>query len=666
MGLSYDSGESEGMTTALSANLTAASAVLVELEGASDRLLADLGTGELSGQGYSAVGALFTWIIAPCITRAKAELDAIQGELDAYVLADEKVSRFGVLQEDGLKVQIVATRNQRDATEQLIEFNISTGDIFAAAPGLSGALQLKNAQLELVLAQLEKDLRDLEDRLGALRAFASATQGLFRDGVTQLEAAIGDTVALLEQLGRAEGGARVGGGDGVAARMKMLDFLARLGSSKDWANATPGELASLLNALSSSQMKTMLEAHPELLQRFWDRPPAPEKAAAWWKKLDAKQQKEWAKAVPRLVGNLDGIPPRVRSDANRESLKADLADAKKRLADAKADPNIGSPYDEVRRRALNRLDEAQKLTDTLSRIGKAYGRGPVGDPPRELYVYQPGERTKVAISTGLLETADHISVVVPGMGTTANDIGQYGKASEDLQKQQSKASGVPRDQIAVLSWLDYDPPGESDGWGVMHDALAKAGAERLGNTLRGLTAVTDWPANAAGLSVVAHSYGTNVAALALSRKDVSAGHVVLLGSAGVSTSVASAAALHVPDGEVYAAQGVNDGWAVVGQTVSGRTDPTSPGFGAHPFSAEDTSLDGVALEGITKHGPFGNGPKNPDAYSYFDIRTSAQYATAMATMGRGQEIPTGGTPQGRSTVPNPQPSPSPTPSGARR
>ncbi|GAB3581982.1 hypothetical protein GCM10027406_24160 [Leifsonia lichenia] len=665
MGLSYDSGESESMTTALSANLTTASSVLDKLEKASNRLLAGLGTGELSGQGYSAVDALFTWIITPCITGAKAELAVIRSELDTYVLADAKVSRFGVLKEDELNTQIIATRNQRDATERLIEFNISAADLIVAAPGLSGALQLKNAQLELVLGQLEKDLRDLEGRLGALRAFDSATQGLFRDGVTKLEAAIRDTVALLEGLGLRDGDSRAGGGDAVAARKKMLDFLARLGSSKDWATATPSELSSLLSDLSPSQMKTMLEAHPELLQRFWDHPPAPEKTAAWWKKLDAKQRKEWAKAVPRLVGNLDGVPPRVRSDANRQCLKVDLAEAKNRLKEAKNDPELTSPFEGVRRLALNRLAEAQKLTETLSRIDKAYGKGPTGEPPRELYVYQPGERTKVAISTGLLETAEHISVVVPGMGTTANDIGQYGNAAKDLRQQQSKASGVSRNKIAVLSWLDYDPPGSMDGWGVTQDDLAKAGAERLGNTLRGLTAVKDWPANADGLSVVAHSYGTNVATLALSQKDVSAGHVVFLGSAGVATSIPSAATLHVPGGEVYAAQGVKDGWAVIGQKLSGRTDPTSPDFGAHPFSAEASSLDGVALEGITKHGPFGNGPTNPDAYSYLDNRTSAQYATAMATMGRGQEVPTGGTPQDRST-PNPQPRPSPTPSGAQR
>nr|WP_246298258.1 alpha/beta hydrolase [Leifsonia soli] len=413
-------------------------------------------------------------------------------------------------------------------------------------------------------------------------------------------------------------------------------------------------------------MKTVLAAHPELLQRFWDNPPAPEKTAAWWKKLDAKQRTEWAKAVPRLIGNLDGVPPRVRSDANRTCLVADLKDAKKRLSDAKADPGLTSSIGGIRQLALSRLAEAQQLTETLSRINKAYGKGPTGDPPRELYVYQPGERTKVAISTGLLETADHISVVVPGMGTTARDIVQYANAAKDMRKQQSRASGVDPSEIAVLSWLDYDPPGQADVWGVLNDDLAKAGAQRLGNTLRGLTAVKQWPANAIGLSVIAHSYGTNVATQALTQNAVTAGHVVLLGSAGIAGTIPSAAALHVPGGEVYAAEGVQDEWAKWGRANPGRVDPTSPGFGAHTFTAEDTVLDGVELKGITQHGPFGNSPETPDSYSYLDNRTSAQYGTAMATMGRGQEIPSGGTPLDREKVPHPEPLPSPIPPGGRR
>lgn len=658
MSLKYHSGDSEALKSALSANLTTATTVLEQLRVASDRLIAGLGTGELSGRGYSAVEALFAQIIAPGIARAQTALVTIRGELDKYAYEDGKISHFGVLKEDELTRQLTATRNQRDATEHQIDVHTRVIDSSTAVPGLVDVLEIKNKQLELILNQLENDIHDLEDRLTALHGFDAATRGLFSESLKNLGAATAETIALLKQL---SGG---GGHRAPASRTKAVGFLSGLGSTKDWASATPGELSSLLKSLTPSQLKTMLAAHPELLQRFWDHPPAPEQTAAWWKTLDAKQQKEWAKSVPRLVGNLDGVPPRVRSDANRKSLVDDLADAKKRLADAKADPALGSPFDAVRQQALNRLAEAQKLADTLSRIDIAYGKGPSGSVPHELYVYQPGERPKVAISTGLLETAEHISVVVPGMATTANDIVQYRKAADDMRQLQSKTSGVEPGKIAVLSWLDYDPPGDMDVLGVLNNDLARAGAERLGNTLRGLAAVKGWPATAAGLSVVAHSYGTNVATLALTRKNVTAGHVVLLGSAGIASEVPSAAALHVPGGEVYASEGYRDEWAGLGRSL-GRTDPTSPAFGAHTFSSEGTSLDGQALKGITQHGPFGTSEENPDAYSYLDNRTSAQYGTAMATMGRGQEIPVGGTPTDRN-VPHPEPLPSPTPPGAGR
>jgi hypothetical protein len=645
--------------------------VLDQLESASDRLISALGGGELSGKGYAAVEALSALVIAPTLAEAKTAIDSIREDLDRYTHEDSRVSCFGVLNEDGLSIQLMATTAQRDATKQLMEVNRAAADAVTMVPGFGDALRLVNSRLQTVLTQLENDVRDLTDRLQLLRAFDAATRGLFADSLENLAAATGDTVALLNQLN--DPGARATlvnglstGLSALATRKKALAYLTGLSLSKDWGSATPGELSSLLNDLTAAQLQTMLAAHPELLQRLWDHPPAPEKTAAWWKKLDAKQQKDWATTVPRLVGNLDGIPPRVRSDANRECLLADLAAAKKGLTDAKADPGLVSPIAEVQRLARQRLIAAEKLAETLSRISKAYGAGPTGAVPHELYVYQPGERTKVAISTGLLETANHISVLVPGMGTTTNDIGQYGNAAKDLRQQQWNASGVDPSKIAVLSWLDYDPPGSTDVWGVLHDDLAKAGAERLGNTLRGLTAVKDWPPQTAGLSVIAHSYGTDVATLALTKNAVTAGHVVLLGSAGIATSIPSAAALHVPGGEVFAAEGVKDEWAGLGRFGSGRTDPTSPGFGAHPFSAEATSLDGVALEGITQHGPRVNSQKNPDSYSYLDNLTSTQYGTAMATMGRGQEIPTGGTPQDRSPVPNPQPGPSPTPSGPRR
>ncbi|MEV8214517.1 alpha/beta hydrolase [Leifsonia sp. NPDC077715] len=641
--------------TAMTHNLTVASSRLDDVGRASNRLIDALGRGELSGKGYSAVQALFAHLVAPCVARAKQEIHGLRATLERYSFEDSKISRYRVLSEDELTAQLAATIRHRDATERLIETNTAAANSLATVPGIGETLEAKNRQLEMVLGQLQADVRSLEERLTVLQAFSSATRGLFHDGLAKLEHAIADTVALLNRLAGA-------GGGGSAARKQLVTFLAGLGSETDWSTATPAELSSLLTSLSPAQMKTMLAAHPELLQRFWDHPPAPENTAAWWKTLDAAQRKEWAKAIPRLVGNLDGVPPRVRSDANRVCLLADLADAKKRLKDAKADPGLVSPVDGIRQQALNRLAVAQKLADTLSRIDIAYGGGPSGNPPHELYVFKPGERIKVAISTGLLETAEHISLLIPGMGTTANDIGQYTNAAKDMQQQQWLASGVPRDKIAVLAWLDYDPPGGMNALGVKHDDLAKAGAERLGNALRGLTAVKEWPANAAGLSVVAHSYGTNVATLALARKGVTAGHVVLLGSAGIASSVPTAAALHVPSGEVYAAQGIWDGWAVIGQGWSGRQDPTRPGFGAHTFTADATTLDGTDLKGITQHGPLANSKERPDSYSYLDNRTTAQYATAMATMGRGQEIPVGGTPQDRARAFPTPPLPAPPPS----
>src|SRR4051812_24199372 len=109
MGLIYDSGDSASVKTALTANLATASSVLDAAHSASDRLVAALGTGELSGEGYSAVDALFAQIIAPCIVAGKNELGSIQGELDKYTWADSKVSQYGVLKEDELKKQLTAT-----------------------------------------------------------------------------------------------------------------------------------------------------------------------------------------------------------------------------------------------------------------------------------------------------------------------------------------------------------------------------------------------------------------------------------------------------------------------------------------------------------------------------------------------------------------------------
>jgi hypothetical protein len=232
MGLIYDSGDSESLKAALSANLTAATTVLEKLGSASDRLIAGLGTGELSGEGYAAVDALFSQVIKPSVTRAKSEIDSISGELEKYAWEDSKVSRFGILKEDELTKQLTATKKQRDATEHQIEVHTHAIDSSAAVPGLVDALEIKNKQLELILNQLENDIHDLEDRLKALRGFAAATASLFGASLSRVAAATRDTIVLLNDLSAPGGGLSTivggaGAGLGTAAtRRRILDYLS--------------------------------------------------------------------------------------------------------------------------------------------------------------------------------------------------------------------------------------------------------------------------------------------------------------------------------------------------------------------------------------------------------------------------------------------------------
>jgi pimeloyl-ACP methyl ester carboxylesterase len=211
--------------------------------------------------------------------------------------------------------------------------------------------------------------------------------------------------------------------------------------------------------------------------------------------------------------------------------------------------------------------------------------------------------------------------------------------------EQLNVSGTDRRSLAVVAWLDYSPPGEADVYGVAHDYLAEAGSDRLAAALDGLHANRMTSGVPAEVSVVGHSYGTNVATLALTKSR--ADHLVMLGSAGVSNTIATARDLNVPAGEVFATQGHHDAWATTGQTISGRQDPTAPSFAAHDFSSEKgTDEHGRALDEVTQHGPFAP-PAGADKYSYLDSNTTAMHNTAKATTSRGAQIPIGGTPSDR-------------------
>lgn len=461
-------------------------------------------------------------------------------------------------------------------------------------------------------------------------AIRDNAEALLEDARAAVAASEADTVRTLDTLAGRAFTASVFRGSPAPAT--LAEVMARAGEK---------QLFRELRRMSLAELQAYAVAHPDLIDRLLALGPA--NIAAWWRSLDDATRDRLARGLPRVIGNLDGVDARTRSAVNAEQLTKDLGATTSRVAGleqllARTDPSARAAIQIALDREKSRLAE-------LTAIQKAFGDGPDGEPPRQLYAYSLGERTKAAVSVGLIDDAEHVTVVVPGMGTTVRGMGEYANAARDLRGLQAVASGIDPSRIAVIAWLDYDPPGSVDVWGVAHDDLAEVGADRLVHALQGVQAINGWGDQPPGLSIVAHSYGTNVAAEALSRPGASAGNVVLLGSAGITGDAPTAVTLNVPDDQVFATQAVADEWAPIGQIISGRQDPTSPGFGAHVFTSESTTIDGRELDGVTTHGPFGG----EDGTSYLDKYSSALSATAIATMGRGAELAEQGTPGDRFT-----------------
>jgi alpha/beta hydrolase family protein len=207
---------------------------------------------------------------------------------------------------------------------------------------------------------------------------------------------------------------------------------------------------------------------------------------------------------------------------------------------------------------------------------------------RHFLFFDPAGDGRAAEVFGDLATAEHIAILVPGVGTTLVDfergLGGVARRAPGVQgrtlfEQLSKRSP----DTAVISWLGYDAPDGID-LAAATEGRARAGAKALTTFVRDLLAQRP----AASVSLIGHSYGSMVVGLAA--KDLPEVHdVITLGSPGLGVNHAS----DLGGATVWAAQAPAD-WIrripqvrVLGLGLGKR--PTSPGFGAHLLPT-----DGVA------------------------------------------------------------------------
>jgi len=273
--------------------------------------------------------------------------------------------------------------------------------------------------------------------------------------------------------------------------------------------------------------------------------------AAFWSALSPAARTRLLVEQPALIGNLDGLPGRVRDSANRRVLAAErlrLRAVEVELQKKLADNVFGGMFSD----ADAGLEQTRTRLASLDAIDATLAQG-----ARQLLVLDNSsyEETLAAVAVGDVDSATHVAVFVPGLDSTVH--GNLLRYDGDMENVKDTVSQLVSESAAAVTWLDYQAP--QLGWSLLDpdrsvasDAAARAGADRLVPFLDGLDAAR---ASDPHLSVLAHSYGSLTAATAL-RDDTGVDDFVALGSPGFGTH--SVADLRLPVGHVFAAEAEGD------------------------------------------------------------------------------------------------------------
>jgi pimeloyl-ACP methyl ester carboxylesterase len=317
--------------------------------------------------------------------------------------------------------------------------------------------------------------------------------------------------------------------------------------------------------------------------------------------------------LPTVIGNLNGVAYWARDRANRLVARREYKRWRRKLAAAEAAKASGASG------ASRALDEARAQVAALKNFlaGATTKLNVRRGTVRQMLVFRPGAPPLGAYSVGDLDTANGITFLVPGMGSSLADTTSYMRAASNV------AARHPSDS-ALVAWLGYEAPPNiltTGNPGVFGEQYAERGARMLAGDLEGVRATRP----DATLNVIGHSYGSTTAALALAdAPNLGVRTFVTLGSAGIPGRVPDAAATNVD--QMYAAQAAELGdvaWIGRKYSVPHRADPTDE-FGA-------TVIDTRDGERVDVHDLFVGVNRN-NRHGYLDAGTNTLRTTAEATL----------------------------------
>lgn len=358
------------------------------------------------------------------------------------------------------------------------------------------------------------------------------------------------------------------------------------GSSLDTIARLDGvALLDQLVRLDTGERTRFVDQHPEAIEGLLATPPSASAVTTWWTRTPTSARAALTADLPGVIGNLEGLPYTVRDAANRAFLTDTVFGIRAQL-----EAGVG--------RAME--DDLRSRLGMLSAVEEALRPGASG-ARRTLVSLDVAGTGRAVVAVGDLSSADYVTFFVPGMyvGVAEQLVDWTGNAETSLVEQRAWLDRLGIEgEVATVAWIGYHTPTLVNIAGL---DLAYEGRDALTWSLQGLDSVRAAAGTDAGdpfVSIVAHSYGSTAAMLALQENDVSVDALVLVGSPGSpATSVAD---LKVANGNVWVAAAESD--PVPASGVFG-SQPLDADFGAHRFSVKEMPdpVTGQQLDGIDGH-----------------------------------------------------------------
>lgn len=357
-----------------------------------------------------------------------------------------------------------------------------------------------------------------------------------------------------------------------------------------------------LALLPGDKLADFMSSNAELITTFLSAQPSAREVSQWWSTTSIDSRSTFLSEAPAFVGNLEGVPFGQRDYANRRT----LAELSATTGEAPAGGGRAQAID-----AGSEQHMLEQIRDALV--------SPKGAPARYLLSLDPDGAGTASIVIGDLENADYVSFLVPGMFYTVDSqiVGWTTAAQTlyDTQQQWVHEFGVRSGSVATVAWLGYETPSMVNFTSL---DLAYEGRDAIAASVNGLRELRgdDQPF----LSLVAHSYGSTAAMMALTDFGIQVDALAVIGSPG--SAAQSASDLGVKGDNVFVGEA---DWDQVKDSAFFGSDPGSDSFGAHLFRVAGgvDPITGAPLLGSTGHDEY----LVPGSESIRNI--------ALVTLGRG-------------------------------